>query len=120
VTDIAGAGRRRRLPGVIAAILPAALTIAADVYMAHLLLNQNLWVVLRACAFFFALSLAVIIPRFGVRLVATVLMAAFTLISGFSIGVFYLPATLAAIGATVAEAVIAGDNSAERASSGNR
>lgn len=106
------------MPGLIVAILPAALTIVADVYMAPLLLKQDLWVVLRACLFFFGLSLAVIVPRLGVKVVATLLMAAFTFISGFSIGMFYIPATSSAIAATVAEAMRARDRGVPRASSG--
>jgi hypothetical protein len=89
----------------VVSLLPAILAIAAGLYMARELLQQNeLRVVLRAWSSFVALALGVVVPRFRVRFICALLMA-FTFVSGFSIGAFYIPATLAAIVATVAEAV---------------
>lgn len=81
--------------------LPAALTVAAGVYMGRSLLNpghpQDPWTVRRLWLTAFLLACGCALPRLWARLTAAFLLMSLIFLSGYSVGSFYVPALAAGV-----------------------
>ncbi len=97
---------RRRLFSILS-WLPAALAIATGFYIHGALLGHfsegNQAAVWRLMLVFPGLAAGVAIPRFWVRMTCTMLLLGLAFLSGFSIGLFYLPTVFLAAMATIAK-----------------
>jgi hypothetical protein len=85
----------------IVSVLPTALVVGADLWMYPTLKNQNSAAVWRIWIVTLGLGLGIVIPRLVVRLVCTLLLFGMVILTGFSVGMFYLPALLAGVVATL-------------------
>ena len=81
--------------------LPAALTVAADVYMGRSLLSpghpQDPWTVWRLWLTVFLLACGCALPRLWARLTAVFLLMSLIFLCGYSVGFFYVPALAAGV-----------------------
>ena len=98
--------------------LPALAAVAADMYMRPAFSTpepmQAEWTVWRAWLIVFAITLGFTIRRFSVRLVCVVLLLAFIVAMGFSIGLLYAPALLFGLIATVLQLTQEEESAASR------
>ncbi len=85
----------------MARFIPLLAIVAADVTMRPSLHGQDQAVVWRIWALAFALGAGIVVPRLSVQLTCTFLLLALVILTGFSIGLFYIPALGAAIWATL-------------------